>query len=270
MKTKYNKIEIKRLAAMAGITSSMSTVLIIGATSGIGESFARTFHKMGKQVIITGRREDRLSQLAQELPGLSTYAMDNSDLAAIPGHIQTILSSHPRIDTVWVNSGIGNPGNFKSLDAFSDEKIIAEINVNLAAPIIFARYFIPHLLALQRPGNFMATSSGMAFVPNGMVPVYSASKAGLHSFLVCLRQSLKDANVSVIEVAPPAVRTHVVPGRPSNPNSMELDDFTRQTLETLNQPASTTKESAVGSAATRVEAWRKAFDPFLLAMGRSG
>lgn len=111
----------------------------------------------------------------------------------------------------------------------------------------------------------MATSSGMAFVPNGMIPVYSTSKAALHSFLVCLRQSLKYTNVSVIEVVPPAVRTHLKMHDP-----MELNDFTQQTLETLEQPVSEIKESAVGSVARRVEARRKAIDPFLLAMRSTG
>jgi short-subunit dehydrogenase involved in D-alanine esterification of teichoic acids len=50
----------------------MNTILIIGATSGLGEGFTRRFHALGKKVIITGRRQDRLGALQKELPGLET------------------------------------------------------------------------------------------------------------------------------------------------------------------------------------------------------
>ncbi|KAL6252497.1 hypothetical protein RBB50_000216 [Rhinocladiella similis] len=251
------------------MTSSMSKILIFGGTGGIGESFARAFHKMGKQVIITGRREDRLASLAKELPGLETYTMDNSELAAIPKHAETLLSKYPNIDTVWVNSGIQNQGSFKSLDTFSDDKIINEITVNLTAPIMLARHFIPHLLSLDREATtFMMTSSGIAFVPAGLFPVYSPTKAGVHSFMVGLRQSLKDTNVNFVEIVPPYVKTdldvgnrlwHVV-------TPMELDEYTRETLQVLEKPAKEIKEAAAGTAIPRVQAWRDAFNP-LLRMG---
>ncbi|KAH0835202.1 hypothetical protein AYO21_09422 [Fonsecaea monophora] len=247
------------------MTSSMSTILIFGGTGGIGESFARAFHRMGKKVIITGRREARLVQLAKELPGLETYTMDNSDLAALPGHVKTILSKYPDIDTVWVNSGIQYQGNFLSLDNFTDEKIIKETNTNLTAPIILARHFIPHLLSLGREATFIITSSGLGYVPMGLFPVYCPTKAAVHSFLVGLRESLHGTNVNVIEVAPPYVRTDLdaenrldklVP-------PMELDDYTNKTLEILQKPAKEIKEAGVGFAELVSGKWREAFNPVL-------
>ncbi|KIX07639.1 uncharacterized protein Z518_02292 [Rhinocladiella mackenziei CBS 650.93] len=252
------------------MTSSMSTILIFGGTGGIGESFARAFHQMGKKVIITGRREGRLAAIAKELPGLETYTMDNSDLAALPSHVENILSKYPSIDTVWVNSGIQYQGNFASLDNFTDEKIVTEMNTNLTAPIILARHFIPHLLSLKdREGNFMITSSGIAFVPAGMFPVYTPTKAGVHAFLVGLRQTLKDTNVNIIEIAPPYVRTDLdAENRLDQVHTpMELDDYTNQTLEALKKPAKEIKEVGVGFAAMGIQTWRTAFDPILEATG---
>lgn len=250
----------------------MSKILIFGGTGGIGESFARALHKMGKKVIITGRREDRLGSLAKELPGLETYTMDNSDLGAIPRHANTLIAKYPDVDTVWVNSGVQYQGSFKSLDGFGDEKIINEINVNLTAPIILARYFVPHLISLDRDEGttFMVTSSGIAFVPAGLFPVYSPTKAGVHSFMVGLRQSIKgdDANINFIEIVPPYVRTDLdVANRLWHAiTPMELDDFTRDTLKELEKPAKELKEVAAGTAIPRVRAWRDAFNP-LLRMG---
>jgi short-subunit dehydrogenase involved in D-alanine esterification of teichoic acids len=77
----------------------MKQIIIFGATGGIGESFARRFHAMGKKVIITGRRQARLTSLADELPGVETYKMDNADIASIPNNVKTILSRWPDIDT---------------------------------------------------------------------------------------------------------------------------------------------------------------------------
>ncbi|EXJ85822.1 hypothetical protein A1O1_06191 [Capronia coronata CBS 617.96] len=247
------------------MTSSMSKILIFGGTSGIGESLARAFHKMGKKVIITGRREARLTSLASELPGLETYTMDNAVLDALPKHVATLTSRYPDIDTVWVNSGIQYQGDFKALDNFSDEKIINEINTDLTAPIILARHFIPYLLSQKHETNFMITSSGIAFIPVGKFPVYTPAKAGVHAFLVGLRQALRDTNVNVIEIVPPYVRTELDAANPLHNvyKPMELDDFTAETLEVLKKPAKEIKEAPAGSAAISVDAWRKAFNPIL-------
>ncbi|KAJ9611433.1 hypothetical protein H2200_004617 [Cladophialophora chaetospira] len=254
------------------MTSSISTILLMGGSGGIGESFARAFHKMGKKVIITGRREHRLQEIAKALPGLETYVMDNSDIPALPGHVNTLLSKYPDIDTVWVNSGIQYQGNLKTLDAFSDEKIITELNTNLTAPIILARHFIPHLLSLNREATFMITSSGLGYVPMALFPVYCPTKAGVHSFLVGLRESLADTNVNVIEISPPYVRTeldaenrldHLV-------QPMELHEYTDQTLESLRKPAKEIKEAGVGFGGLASAKWREAFDPILKMRNSTG
>lgn len=253
--------------------STFKTVLIFGGTSGIGESFARRFHAMGKKVIITGRREARLAALAKELPGVETYVLDNADIANLPIHADALIKKFPDIDTVWVNSGIAYVGSFRSLDEYSDEKIVAELNTNVVAPIILSRYFIPHLLSLERPGTFLITGSGLGFVPMGLMPVYCPSKAAVHSFLVGLRESLKDTNVNVIEVVAPYVKTEFDKDYPMEhlATPMELGDYTDQILTIFEStPAAELKEAGVGFGAMGASAWRQAFGSFLTGRGSTG
>ena len=73
-------------------------------------------------------------------------------------------------------------------------------------------------------------TSGLAFVPLTSTPTYSATKAALRSWSQSLRRQLAGTSVQVIEWAPPAVATDLVPGHAENPNSMPLADFTAESL----------------------------------------
>ncbi|KIW10283.1 hypothetical protein PV08_11245 [Exophiala spinifera] len=255
-------------------TSTMNTILIVGGTSGIGESFARRFHSMGKKVIITGRRAERLQALKSELPGLETYIMDNTDIASLPAHVQTFTTQHPDIDTVWVNSGIQYTFDFKTTTSVEDDaKINREIATNVTAPMILARHFVPFLLKRPDQGTFMITSSGLAFVPMGIFPIYCPTKAFVHHFMVGLRQRLTGTHVNVIEIAPPYVETDLDAAhkQPDLPPPMPLAEYTDKTFEILNgKPAKEIKEAAVGFAAMGAEAWRGAFGGFLEHMKLGG
>ena len=248
--------------------SSFNTILIFGGTSGIGESFARRFHAMGKKVIITGRRQDRLILLSQDLPGLETYQLDNTDLVSLPKHVEELKAKFPTVDTVWVNSGTNTIANFKDFDSQTNDDIVNEINLNLTAPLILARHYIPHLLALEHESHFIVTGSGLAFVPTAMLPTYCATKAAIHSFMVSLRESVHGSNVRVIELAVPHVRTGFTNGIPGG---MALEDFTEQMLALLSaRPAAEVKEAGIAFGEVGASTWRNAFGPMLQKLGSSG
>lgn len=258
------------------MSASIHTILIIGGTSGIGEAFARRFHQQGKKVIITGRREARLTQIKSELSGLQTYVMDNADLASLPKHVDTLFARYPDIDTVWVNSGIMSASSPKDINNTTDEQIADEVTTNVTAPFVLARNIIPRLLARgpEQESTFMITSSGLAFVPVPAFPIYNATKAAVHQYLVSVRQALQGTNVHIIEIVPPLVETgfgdafrHLIGGL----RGMDLEDYTNETFQTLDsQPAKDLKEVAAGSAVGRVNAWRSSIGEMLKSSGLGG
>ena len=84
--------------------------------------------------------------------------------------------------------------------------VTRELNINLNAPVQMVQEFLPHLKS--RPNALIVNvSSGLAFVPFPLSPIYSASKAGIHAFTRCLRVQLKGSRVAVVELAPPGVET---------------------------------------------------------------
>ena len=252
----------------------MNTILVLGGTGGIGEAFARRWLSMGKKIIITGRRQDRLDALKKEVPAFETYTMDNSDFPNLPKHTKALLAKYPDIDTVWVNGGIQYSFSFKEASKWTDEKIIQEMNINTTGPILMARHFIPHLLSLDKPANFMITSSGIAFVPADLYPVYSATKAGIHHFMVALRQQMQDTNVNVIEIAPPYVETQLDAAHKEAAGEfqpMPLQEYTDKSFEILdNNEARDLKEVAVGFAAMAAGLWRGSIGDMLEKAGRGG
>ena len=254
------------------MSASVKTILIIGATSGIGEAFARRFHAQGKRVIATGRREDNLKKLASDCSGLETYVMDNSDLSGLAGHVEKLVKMYPDINAVWLNSGIQYSYSFvDDLSKFGDEDIIREINVNLTAHTILARHFVPHLLSLKSEAILMITTSGIAYVPFGAFPVYGATKAGVRHLCCALRQHLADTDVRVWELATPYVDTGLDANHKEasagNP-PMPLDEYTEAVFQILDtSKAKDLREVAVGMAAMAAQAWRGAFQPVLDMLG---
>lgn len=245
-------------------TTSISTILILGGTTGIGLAFAQRFLALHKTVIITGRHEDRLASVRSANPGLHTHALDFGDLGALPSKINEIFARWPEIDAVFLNAGIQYASNIKDLASTTDPKVVEEVCVNVTAPMLVARHVVPKLLAHgeKKPGTLLFNSSGLGFVPVGsLFPVYGATKAAIHHYAVGLRQALKGTNVSVIEIVPPFVgdtelgleHRELVKGL----TPMPLEEFTDEIFEALEgKEAGELKEASAGSGVPRVEAWR--------------
>src|ERR1700712_106448 len=108
--------------------------------------------------------------------------MDIEDLTSIESKLKAIVSSFPQLDSIFIIFGKMSMNFFNDLSTTTSEEIISEVTTNLTAPLLIARTMIPHFLSLKRQTTFITTSSGLAFIPQPMYPVYQATKSGIHQF----------------------------------------------------------------------------------------
>jgi uncharacterized oxidoreductase len=186
-----------------------NTVLITGGGTGIGFALAEEFVDQGSAVIVCGRRTSKLQAAKRKLPVLHIRQCDVSVESERRSLLRWITVRYPRLNILVNNAGIQRQVDFtsrtviKHLSSKDDEVII-----NLAGPIRLCALFAPTLMR-RKKAAIMNISSGLAFVPIAMMPVYCATKAAIHSFTISLRHQLRNTSVRVFEAAPPTTDTEL-------------------------------------------------------------
>jgi uncharacterized oxidoreductase len=180
------------------------TILITGGSAGIGLAFALKFLELGNEVTVTGRRQAVLDQVKAKYPKLHTIQSDVADSAQIAALAGRVKSDFPKLDVLMNNAGIMLYKNLKA-PAADLTGLMAEMNVNVGGVIGTTSAFIDVLT--RNKGTVINVSSGLAFVPLPAAPIYSATKAAIHSYTQSLRFQLEGTGVDVIELMPPAVKT---------------------------------------------------------------
>jgi short-subunit dehydrogenase len=182
------------------------TILITGASSGIGAAVAREFARSGHNLAITARRGDRLEQLAIELEssGAEVLVLPASleDIDAPERLIAATVARFDRLDVLVNNAGYGIPALFGDSDPL---EIRRQFEVNLVAPILLARWAIPHLI--ESRGLVINVGSAITAVPNPIFGVYGTTKAALAWWNDALRRELLRRGVRVCLVEPGPVET---------------------------------------------------------------
>ncbi len=190
-------------------------VLITGGGSGIGFALAKAFVAAGSTVIACGRNQQKLEKAKSALPELNIAVCDVTNDEQIKNLVNKTKEEFGGIDVLVNNAGV-----FQSLDYTSGEVTMEvqtkEVEIDFMGPIRMIHHFLPEL---QNKGEaaIVNVSSGLAFVPLAMAPIYCATKAGLHSWTKSLRWQLKDTSVKVFELLPPLVETEMVAGFEGNP-----------------------------------------------------
>lgn len=187
----------------------MKTVLITGASSGIGQQTAKYFSENGWHVIATMTCFDHGKDTVG-LPNVSSYIMDVSSSESIASAAAKIMANHKTIDVVINNAGIG----YRSFVELSeDEKIQAIVDVNWLGVVKVCRAFIP-VFRQQQFGQFINISSIAGLVNLPLGSFYHSTKKAVESFSECMSYELMAFNISVSTVqfgnAPTAFQSHVV------------------------------------------------------------
>ncbi|CAM5731323.1 SDR family NAD(P)-dependent oxidoreductase [Bacillus circulans] len=186
---------------------SNNTILITGGNAGIGLAFAERFIDAGNTVVVCGRREEALQQAKEKYPSLITYVSDLSVEAERVKLFEWVTAHYPEVNVLVNNAGIQQRFNVLKADAKNDWSYFnKEITINMEAAIQMSMLFAPYFSEKENAAIINVTS-GLAFTPMVIAPIYSATKAAMHSFTVSLRHQLSDTSIEVIEVAPPAVNT---------------------------------------------------------------
>jgi len=228
---------------------SKNTVLITGATSGIGLGFAEKFWQAGSKVIITGRREERLKEIEKKFSGIAVRTSDVADEKQRTALAEWVIENYPEINILINNAGVQLLADLKK--PVDLNRIRQETETNFIAPVHLASLFAQHF-ASKKSAAIVNISSGLAFVPIAIMPVYCATKAAIHSLTLSLRHQLRNTSVKVFEIAPPAVDTELGSDRRQDKSQthggMPVQEFIEQAMhaienDVLEAPVGTAKNS---------------------------
>jgi short-subunit dehydrogenase len=176
-----------------------STVLLTGATGGIGQAIAHALDARGAKLILTGRRADILDRLQEELGG--NHRQLPADLANA-GDAAALAEAAGAVDILIANAALPASG---PLEGFSSLEIDRALDVNLRAPTQLARALLPGMLE-RRSGHLVFVSSLSGKVASRGSALYSATKFGLRGLAAGMREDLHGSGVGVSGVYPGFVR----------------------------------------------------------------
>ena len=187
-----------------------NTILITGGSSGIGFEMARQFSKRDNKVIITGRNEQKLHEAEQKLAGVMTIRNDVSNPGDVEKLYQQAVKDFPGLNILINNAGILKTLNLRDGN-LSVAHLTKEIDINLKGTMLMNNAFLPLLQHNNNPA-IVNVSSGLAFVPLPVAPVYCSTKAAIHSYSLSLRAQLRNTGIKVFELSPPLTETGMLGG----------------------------------------------------------
>lgn len=187
------------------------TVLITGASYGIGEATARHFAQAGATVLLLARSKDKLYQLQQEIAAQNgkafVYTLDLAKPETIPVLLETILAKHPRIDIVLCNAGKSVRRLFDAATLYTDLEKLLRVNFSSHALLVAA--LLPHLLAQGGAQIINVSSVSVHLPPVPMWAAYQSTKTAFDVWLQAVGDELRGRGIYTTSVYFPLVRTRM-------------------------------------------------------------
>ncbi|WP_435357867.1 SDR family oxidoreductase [Emticicia sp. SJ17W-69] len=187
------------------------TILITGASAGLGKATAKLFQSKGWNAIATMRNPEKETELIQ-LENVSLVSLDVTNVSQINETLKSI-TAHQNIDVVFNNAGYGLGG---ALEYATDEQILQQIETNLTGVIRVTKAFIPYFKQ-KGEGLFITTTSIFGFSSCPLSSVYNATKWALEGFSESISYDLALFNIGIKTVAPGGIKSNFV-------NAMQFAD----------------------------------------------
>lgn len=176
------------------------TVLLSGATGGIGRAIAQALAGRGARVVVSSRKRGALDELVATLPG-DGHRVVAADLAD-EGTAERLVAEAGEVDALVANAALPASGR---LEGFSQDELGRALRVNLEAPVRITRELLPRLRE-RDVGHFVYVSSLAGKTASPRSSLYSATKFGLRGFALALREDLRGSGVGVSVVLPGFIR----------------------------------------------------------------
>ncbi|MEM7708082.1 MAG: SDR family oxidoreductase [Pseudomonadota bacterium] len=208
------------------------TVIVTGASMGVGAAVARAFARLEANLVLLARGEKKLQELVSELDAgdrVHGMSMDVTDIQAFKDLLADTKSRFGGVDVLVNNAGFHQRGPVETIEA---DDLGRMIDVNLKAPIMATRLALPYLRKATTPAVInVASLAGRTPIPGAAA--YSASKFGIRVFGLALAEELRGSGIKIAAVSPGPIDTGFI-----------MDQIDQVTNLTFSQPISTAEEVA--------------------------
>jgi short-subunit dehydrogenase len=171
------------------------SVLLIGATGGIGSKTAKLLASSGANLFLAGRNAEKLAEVADSInvPNTQYFALDIADAAQVQQLKEKFFTAFTSIDILVNAAGIGI---IKTMDTLSEEEFMKTIHANLYAPFLLVKAFLPAMKEVKK-GLIINIPGVLGKVPMAGAAAYSASKYGLVGMMQSVREELKRTDIRI-------------------------------------------------------------------------
>lgn len=213
--------------------------IVTGASSGIGAGVARELDRAGMKLVLTGRHQQHLADLAAELASAAVVVGDITDPQIPAVLLETALESFGRLDVVFNNAGVMETGPIESVDI---ERLCQMVRVNVEAVYRLAYVALKHFKQHNR-GHLVNTSSILGLKVRETAGAYAGTKFAVEALSEALRMEVAKTGIKVSVIEPGVVETHLQDHFPVHPAKMlnlekmlQPEDIARCVRFVLEQP----------------------------------